>query len=201
MLQQPKDSGDRSVETETCTSTGGGRCGGDCGSQPSVRCCGSPPSLLSLLLQWGRVVPVVARALWSTYSLEPFCRSMWTGLMSSVLAMTARWRYESRAVNQLATARLRVCGECPFFNSRYQTCGTPGQLHPTDDGLIQVGCWCFLPLAALDPEKACWAREAGLGVGWPEEEPFPPRRRLLRPKAPAGGGSASPTDRHPSARL
>ena len=74
----------------------------------------------------------------------------------------------------IAALRTAHCEKCPFYDSKWKTCGTPGEtvgFHPTR---IKVGCWCYLPLANRDPKKDCYARANDLHgpddeqVGWPD---------------------------------
>lgn len=76
----------------------------------------------------------------------------------------------------LAPLRLGCCESCPFFDPRWRTCGTPGEVQPEvtlEDGTnfppTKIGCWCYLPLATLDPKKDCYARMNDLDIGWPDE--------------------------------
>lgn len=73
----------------------------------------------------------------------------------------------------VAALRLSYCEKCPFFDSKWKTCGTPGEVVQGDDGAFKIGCWCYLPLASRDPKKDCWARfhdikDNGEVVGWPD---------------------------------
>lgn len=75
----------------------------------------------------------------------------------------------------LAALRLGVCDTCVFFDRKWRTCGTPGEVSQAvtlEDGTCippaKIGCWCFLPLAVKDPKKDCYARMNDLTVGWPD---------------------------------
>lgn len=72
----------------------------------------------------------------------------------------------------LDTTHLRDqhCQDCPMFDERWKTCGTPGDLAGVAPP-IKLGCWCYLPLANRDPKKDCWARahELNTVAGWPDE--------------------------------
>lgn len=77
---------------------------------------------------------------------------------------------------------MRACLRCPIyrnyprsFKSRLvpRTCGTPGMLWENPKrGTEQMGCLCFMPLAAKSALKNCWAWEVGgtgLDIGWKDE--------------------------------
>lgn len=87
-------------------------------------------------------------------------------------------RYRKKTV-QLAALRLGWCESCPFYDNKWRTCGTPGEVQPAITvGEVyfpakKIGCWCYLPLAVKDPKKDCYARSNELDVGWPD---------ALRPK-------------------
>ena len=153
---------------ETPTPLGGEPSGTGCGNQPSAASSGSLPSLRSLLPQWARAARAAALALWTTYPKGVFVRQMWTTLLSVWSALTARRRYGSQTVERLVSSRLEVCRRCPIYDSALQTCGTPGSIDRLAEPPIQVGCWCFLPVAARDPEKACWLTAVGAPEGWEE---------------------------------
>lgn len=82
----------------------------------------------------------------------------------------------SQPARDLAALRQSHCESCVFYDSKWKTCGTPGEIQEaitTDDGTYfpptKLGCWCYLPLANRDPKKDCWARFKGLDhVGWPD---------------------------------
>lgn len=65
------------------------------------------------------------------------------------------------------SVRRPICEVCPLFNHEDQTCGTIGSFARSNDHLIKIGCWCYLPVAARIPSKKCWKSEHGLIGGWP----------------------------------
>jgi hypothetical protein len=138
----------------------------------------TPPSsdslrpLLFLLPQLVRVAIAVVPGLWRTYPKGQFALRVWTILKSVLSASTARMRYGSPTVSSLLSTRLSVCRKCPFYDFEYRTCGKPGDVERDEQGVIQIGCWCFLELAARDPGKLCWSRAIGLDYGWPETLPI-----------------------------
>lgn len=84
--------------------------------------------------------------------------------------------FNRREALKLSALRLGVCLACPFYDSKWKTCGTPGEVQPAitgPDGTcyppMKIGCWCYLPLATRDPKKDCYARMNDLDIGWPDE--------------------------------
>jgi len=64
-------------------------------------------------------------------------------------------------------SRLVRCHQCPVFNKKLKTCGTPGDV---DKWGNNVGCWCFIPLVAKYKQKECWLVSSGdqraVTYGW-----------------------------------
>lgn len=98
-------------------------------------------------------------------------RDFWTAGRGIVRALV-----NCKKTVHLAALRLGYCESCPFFDRRWRTCGTPGEVHEartledqTHHPATKIGCWCWLPLAVKDPKKDCYARANDLDIGWPDE--------------------------------
>lgn len=91
------------------------------------------------------------------------------GIVRALLSRSA----DAKALGQLRTDH---CGQCDFFDTKWKTCGTPGETMGKPLNVrIKIGCWCYLPLANRDPQKDCWARANELSVGWPDALRPPPK--------------------------
>lgn len=53
--------------------------------------------------------------------------------------------------------RIRTCLRCPIYSRSKKTCG---------DGSDSLGCLCWVPIKAGNPNASCWARENNLDLGW-----------------------------------
>lgn len=110
---------------------------------------------------------------WRVYPVGGFVRLAAIYLKQLLSMHLRRKQLASRENQSLWRSRLRWCMKCPFFDSRLLTCGTPGETMDLVETNQQsrrepVGCWCWMPLAAKDPKKECWAALNNIG-GWPAE--------------------------------
>lgn len=98
---------------------------------------------------------------------------IWRAARGIVRAIIAFHHQPNR---NLAASRNAQCPRCPFYDTKWQTCGTPGEVHQRIFATAhteyfaarKIGCWCWLPLANFDPQKDCYARANDLDVGWPD---------------------------------
>ena len=72
---------------------------------------------------------------------------------------------------QLVDARRTGCLNCPIYNHRLMTCGTPGKLFidAATGKAEHLGCLCFMPVKSnLHVNCWLWLRTNG-AEGWPDE--------------------------------
>lgn len=65
----------------------------------------------------------------------------------------------------LAETRLEQCQDCSIYEPRLKTCGNAW--NPEKQGETTLGCFCFMPFKATDPDATCWINErTGHNLGW-----------------------------------
>ena len=110
--------------------------------------------------QWLRVVRLAVVGMWTKMPWPEALGYTLGGAWGILRMVCSPWDEE------LADERLVVCcNECPVYDAKLQTCGTPGEMeggHPP----TPRGCWCYLPFVAGARFKTCYARNRGFEFGW-----------------------------------
>ena len=122
---------------------------------------------LSRQVNLWRALMVVVAALFRTYPRGRAVREAWTGWTHLLWSATAPMRFGRRKTQRLRFVRLRRCRRCPLYDVALRTCGHPGEVWKDREEISRLGCWCYLPLAAGEPTKECWAQVNGADLpGW-----------------------------------
>lgn len=97
-------------------------------------------------------------------------------------AVKSAFRLFSGRSRELRRKRLAECERCALF-SPLKTCGHVELVtgdpsldiakgatwhHPVTGEYELLGCGCYLPLKALEPDATCYLRDTGADEGWPD---------------------------------
>ena len=94
------------------------------------------------------------------------CRVPQACLVSArnVLRALLRPKHARRVTQRAYYRRLKHCYRCPVFVRGALTCG-PVSVNGQD-----LGCFCYMPVKARDPQARCWLHEQGvMDRGWPKD--------------------------------